>query len=98
MKRAPPANKFKISRTFPLIFWKTCENCKHLFVRESMWYSLDANIYRQYHIGLHRYLCLDCAPTYEDAELLVSKFGTPPPNSRPRSPPPPPPPRSSRSP
>lgn len=87
MKRQPH-NPWATKAIKPF-FWKTCAVCNLEFRREPGWLILlpGAN-----HAVFEKFVCVECAPTLEDANKVRERWANPgPPPSRIAPTPPPPP-------
>jgi ribosome-binding protein aMBF1 (putative translation factor) len=64
MKREP--KEYKIKEIYPRFFWTKCDICGNEFKKESIW--------KVGHTDHNNYICKECAPTYEDAEIYAKRF------------------------
>lgn len=58
--------EYKIKEIYPRFLWVKCDICGNEFKKEDIW--------KIGHTDHNNYICKECAPAYEDAEMYAKRF------------------------
>lgn len=87
-------SKYSVIANWPLFMWTRCHKCRRQYRRQKGWafvtgpYTFSLELGSR---GVNNYICIECAPTKERAEIVAEQIvDDRAPASPPQSPPPPP--------